>query len=274
MTISKVGLIQMTSGADPEVNLAFIEEQLVAMQAEQLDWVVLPENALVFGQSQDYYHYAEGLNQGPLQEKLAKLAVQFQIWIVVGSFPIKAAERIKTTCLVFSAKGDVYADYDKLHMFDVEVSDNHKSYRESDTFLAGDKVVIAKTPFATLGLSICYDIRFPALFTQLRQLGADIITVPAAFTYVTGEAHWESLLRARAIETQCWVVAVGQTGAHPCGRQTWGHSMVIDPWGRVIDSLSETAGHLIVTIDTNQAQDIRAKMPVMEQARFISQLKN
>lgn len=134
MTISKVGLIQMTSGADPEVNLAFIEEQLVAMQAEQLDWVVLPENALVFGQSQDYYHYAEGLNQGPLQEKLAKLAVQFQIWIVVGSFPIKAAERIKTTCLVFSAKGDVYADYDKLHMFDVEVSDNHKSYRESDTF--------------------------------------------------------------------------------------------------------------------------------------------
>ncbi|OEF28457.1 carbon-nitrogen hydrolase family protein [Vibrio rumoiensis] len=272
--MSKVGLIQMTSGADPEDNLAYIEQQLGAMQGKGVDWVILPENAIIFGKRSDYHQHAEILNQGRLQSALAEMARRFQVWLVVGSFPIKNGDNVTTTCLVFSDQGQLCADYDKLHMFDVEVSDSHKSYRESDTFLAGNRVVVADTPLAKIGLSICYDVRFPALFSQLRQLGADIITVPAAFTYVTGEAHWETLLRSRAIETQCWIVAVGQTGTHPCGRQTWGHSMVIDPWGRIIDSLSETAGHLIVTIDTNINREIRVKMPVMQHARFSSQLKS
>ncbi|MGO1189257.1 carbon-nitrogen hydrolase family protein [Vibrio casei] len=272
--MSRVGLIQMTSGADPDANLIYIEQQLEVMQKKGIDWVILPENAIIFGQRTDYHRYSEELNQGRLQSELAQLAIRFNVWLIVGSFPVKCEGEVKTTCLVFSAQGELWADYDKLHMFDVEVSDSHQRYRESDTFLSGNRIVVADTPFAQLGLSICYDVRFPELFSQLRQLGADVITVPAAFTYVTGQAHWEVLLRARAIETQCWIVAVGQTGTHPCGRQTWGNSMVIDPWGRIIDSLSETAGHLIVTIDTNINHEIREKMPVVQHARFSSQLKS
>lgn len=271
--MSKVALIQMTSGPDPEDNLAFVELQLQAMQEQHVDWVVLPENAIIFGCRQDYHQHAEVLGKGPLQSALAKLASDYSVWLVVGSFPIRAGDNVKTTCLVFSSKGQLQADYDKLHMFDVDVSDGHQRYRESETFLAGEEVVVTQTPFANLGLSICYDVRFPNLFQQLRNLGADVIVVPAAFTYVTGQAHWEVLLRSRAIETQCWIVAVGQTGIHPCGRQTWGHSMVIDPWGKVVASLPETAGYITVTIDTKINQNIRARMPVMQHARFVSQLK-
>lgn len=269
--MSKVGLIQMTSGPTPDVNLAFIEQQLQHMQADcqqRADWVVLPENAIVFGQKADYHQQAEPLNQGPLQARLAQLAQDYQVWLVVGSFPIRCSQGVKTTCLVFSPQGLLCADYDKLHMFDVDVADGHQRYRESETFVAGDRVVVAQTPLACIGLSICYDLRFPALFQQLRNKGAEVIVVPAAFTYVTGQAHWESLLRARAIETQCWIVAVGQVGTHPCGRQTWGHSMVIDPWGQVVGSLSETAGFITVTIDHQINQTIRASMPVMQHARF------
>ncbi|WP_105900786.1 carbon-nitrogen hydrolase family protein [Vibrio gangliei] len=274
--MSKVGLIQMTSGPDPEVNLLFIEQQLQQMQSQpqhKADWVVLPENAIVFGSKQDYHQHAEPLGSGPLQTRLAQLAQQFQLYLLVGSFPVRCEQGVKTTSLLLSPQGELIADYDKLHMFDVDVDDGHKRYRESDTFVAGNRVVVANTDLANIGISICYDLRFPALFQQLRSQGADVITVPAAFTYVTGEAHWESLLRARAIETQCWVVAVGQVGTHPCGRQTWGHSMVIDPWGRVVGSLSETAGFITVTIDPKINQTIRAQMPIAQHARFDSILK-
>ncbi|MGO2341459.1 carbon-nitrogen hydrolase family protein [Vibrio litoralis] len=271
--MSKVALIQMTSGPDPQGNLAFVEQQLQAMQNQQVDWAVLPENAIIFGHREDYHQHAEVLVKGPLQSALAKLASDYGIWLVVGSFPIRVSDDVKTTCLVFSSEGELQADYDKLHMFDVDVRDDHQRYRESETFLAGERVVVTQTPFANLGLSICYDLRFPELFQQLSRDGADVIVVPAAFTYVTGKAHWEPLLRARAIETQCWIVAVGQTGTHPCGRQTWGHSMVINPWGQIVECLPETAGYITVTIDTKINQDIRQRMPVMQHARFVRQLK-
>ncbi|HCH01512.1 MAG TPA: amidohydrolase [Vibrio sp.] len=271
--MSKVALVQMTSGPDPQDNLAFVEQQLQAMQGQQVDWIVLPENAIIFGHREDYHQYAEVLATGPLQSALAKLARDYGVWLVVGSFPVRVGDDVKTTCLVFSSEGELQADYDKLHMFDVDVSDGHQRYRESETFLAGERVVVTQTPFANLGLSICYDLRFPELFQQLVRQGADVIVVPAAFTYVTGNAHWEPLLRARAIETQCWIVAVGQTGTHPCGRQTWGHSMVINPWGQIVECLPETAGYITVTIDTKINQDIRQRMPVMQHARFVRQLK-
>ncbi|MFH0257470.1 carbon-nitrogen hydrolase family protein [Vibrio rumoiensis] len=271
--MSKVALIQMTSGPEPQGNLAFVEKQLQAMQGQKVDWVVLPENAIILGQREDYHQHAEALAKGPLQSALAKLACDYGVWLVVGSFPIRVGDDVKTTCLVFSSAGGLQADYDKLHMFDVDVEDGHQRYRESETFLAGERVVVTQTPFANLGLSICYDLRFPELFQQLRAQGADVIVVPAAFTYVTGQAHWEPLLRARAIETQCWIVAVGQTGIHPCGRQTWGHSMVINPWGKIVECLPETAGYITVTIDSKINQDIRQRMPVMQHARFVRQLK-
>ncbi|WP_413477504.1 carbon-nitrogen hydrolase family protein [Vibrio hibernica] len=266
--MAKVGIIQMTSGSDPDVNLKTIETEIKHLYKQQVAWAVVPENALVFGSKEDYAKIAEPLNNGPIQAQLAQLAKQYQMWLVVGSFPIKDGNQVKATCLVFSSCGSLYADYDKLHLFDVDVSDAHQRYRESETFSAGNRVVVAQTPFANLGLSICYDLRFPALFSQLRQQGAQVIVVPAAFTKPTGQAHWEVLLRARAIETQCWIVAAGQTGVHPCGRETWGHSMVVDPWGNIVASLSETAGHLIANIDTKLNEDIRSRMPVIQHTRF------
>ncbi|MFV0576280.1 MAG: carbon-nitrogen hydrolase family protein [Vibrio sp.] len=269
--MSKVGLIQMTSSANPQENLAFVQSQLQAMQSQQVDWVVLPENALVFGSKSDYLKHAERLGKGPIQTTIAELAKQFNLWIVVGSFPILiegVQDKVHTTTLVFSNMGELVADYDKLHMFDADVTDGQQRYRESETFAAGNRVVVTQTSFAQLGLSICYDLRFPALYQQLRDKGAEVIVVPAAFTYVTGKAHWETLLRARAIETQCWIVAVGQTGTHFNDRQTWGHSMVVNPWGEIVACLPETAGHIIVTIDNNMNNEIRAKMPVAKHARF------
>ena len=156
-------------------------------------------------------------------------------------------------------------------MFDVDVEDGHKRYRESETFTAGNEITVLPTPFGTLGLSICYDVRFPQLYSQLRRLGAQVILVPAAFTAVTGKAHWETLLRARAIETQCWIVAVNQGGMHPCGRETWGHSMVVNPWGEVVASLEQETGNLLVEIDLTALETLRASMPVTMHSRFENQ---
>ncbi len=153
----------------------------------------------------------------------------------------------------------------------LDVADAHKCYRESDIFTPGDRVVTAETPFGRLGLSICYDVRFPHLYSELRKQGAQIIVVPAAFTAVTGQAHWEALLRCRAIETQSWIVAVGQGGKHPCQRETWGHSMVVDPWGRVIAQLDQDPKSMVVEIDTSSCESIRQNMPIAQHSRFTNQ---
>ncbi|MGB2079931.1 MAG: carbon-nitrogen hydrolase family protein, partial [Vibrio sp.] len=204
--MSQVGLIQMTSSSNSAENLAWIESEIKALVATGVDWVVLPENALVFGSTKDYHQAAETLGQGPIQQAIAKLAKDYQIWIVVGSLPIQTQQGVTTTSLLYDDQGVLQAHYDKLHLFDVDVADSHKSYRESDSFVAGNQVVSHKTPFGHIGLSICYDLRFPALYQALTQQGAQILIVPAAFTYVTGKAHWQTLLKARAIETQCWVI--------------------------------------------------------------------
>ncbi|MDA9557971.1 carbon-nitrogen hydrolase family protein, partial [Vibrio sp.] len=238
--MTRVGLIQMTSEANPERNLTYISaeiDKLCTSGDAKPEWVILPENALIFGQHDDYHQHAELLRQGYYQTMLSNIASEYGIYLIVGSFPIRREKGITTTTLVFDTSGDLITTYDKLHMFDVDVSDSHKHYRESDTFLAGNSINVVTLPFANIGLSICYDLRFPALFQSLRDRQSDIIIVPAAFTAVTGKAHWEVLLRARAIETQNWIIAVNQTGTHPCGRQTWGHSMVVSPWGEVITHL-------------------------------------
>ena len=197
-----VGLIQMTSGPSPSENLHFLSKEIAKCKEHGANWVVCPENALVFGSKKDYHQHAEPLGDGPLQKQIGELAKQHRVWIVVGSMPIKTVTGVTTTSLVIDDFGTVVAHYDKLHMFDVDVADAHKCYRESDIFTPGDRVVTAETPFGRLGLSICYDVRFPHLYSELRKQGAQIIVVPAAFTAVTGEAHWEALLRCRAIETQ------------------------------------------------------------------------
>lgn len=273
--MERIGLIQMTSSADVNDNLTYIEQQTALLTQQGAKLVITPENAVVFGKKEDYHRHAEILGDGPIQARMSRLAVEQQVWIVIGSMPIlrTSAENhgVTTTSVLFNPQGQIVAHYDKLHMFDVDVADGHKRYRESETFTPGNDIVVAETPFAKLGLSICYDVRFPNLYSELRRLGAQILLVPAAFTAVTGKAHWEVLLRARAIENQCWVIAVGQGGHHVCGRETWGHSMVINPWGEVIASLGQEAASLIADIELQQIESVRAAMPISAHTRFRDQ---
>ncbi|QXO17099.1 MULTISPECIES: carbon-nitrogen hydrolase family protein [Vibrio] len=271
--MQRVGLIQMTSGPDVEQNLAYIARQAQVLAGQGAEWVVTPENAVVLGNREDYHSHAEAFGQGPMQAELSRIARDNQLWLLVGSMPIARAEGVTTTSILFNPQGAAVAHYDKLHMFDVDVADGHQRYRESETFTPGNQVVVVPTPFGQLGLSICYDVRFPNLYAELRRLGAQILLVPAAFTAVTGRAHWEVLLRARAIETQCWVIAVGQGGHHPCGRETWGHSMIINPWGEVVASLGQSPANLVADIELDQLDRLRRTMPIIEHTRFDNQFK-
>ncbi|MGF1698185.1 carbon-nitrogen hydrolase family protein [Vibrio lamellibrachiae] len=273
--MERVGIIQMTSTPDPLQNLAYIKQEVASLVYQGATWIVTPENALIFGHRKDYHKHAEPLDDGPIQYQLSAIAKQYSVWLVVGSMPIRtAAGDVSTTCLVINSEGEIIAHYDKLHMFDVDVEDTHQRYRESETFSAGSNVVVTDTPFGKLGLSICYDVRFPHLYSELVKKGAQILLVPAAFTAVTGKAHWETLLKSRAIETQSWVVAVNQVGRHPCGRETWGHSMVISPWGEVVLSLDSKPSNGIVEINLQQVAEIRNTMPVASHTRFENQFKN
>lgn len=270
--MERVGLIQMTSGPDAQGNLAYIQQQVVTLAEAGAKLVVTPENSLVFGNRTDYHTLAEPLNQGPIQSQLSQIAKDAKVFLVVGSMPIRCDDGVTTTSLVFDPHGALIAHYDKLHMFDVDVADAHQRYRESETFRPGQQIVSVDTPVAHLGLTICYDVRFPQLYSELAQRGANVLLVPAAFTAVTGEAHWEPLLRARAIETQSWVIAVNQTGVHPCGRETWGHSMVVSPWGEVLASLNKQPQNLLVDIDLDRVKEIRAAMPTLNHTRFQNHL--
>ncbi|UHJ60607.1 carbon-nitrogen hydrolase family protein [Vibrio furnissii] len=271
--MERVGIIQMTSGPQVADNLAYIAKHANRLATQGARWIVTPENAVVFGNRNDYHQYAEPMGNGPIQRELAQIARENGVWLLVGSMPIARAHGVTTTSILFNPQGEPAAHYDKLHMFDVDVADSHQRYRESETFTPGDALTVVPTPMGSLGLSICYDVRFPHLYSQLRRLGAQILVVPAAFTAVTGRAHWEILLRARAIETQCWVVAVGQGGHHVCGRETWGHSMVISPWGDIVASLEQPAATLIADIDLHQVEQVRLTMPIMAHTRFDNQFK-
>ena len=270
----RVGLIQMTSGPTPVDNFEYLKEQTDKLAKQGAQLVITPENALVFGERSDYHRFAEDFDSGTLQQWCSQLASDNRVWLVIGSMPIKRAKGVTTTSLLYSPDGRIVADYDKLHMFDVDIDDHQSRYRESDTFLAGEEAVSFLSPIAHIGMSICYDIRFPSLYGMLREKGVNLMLVPAAFTAVTGRAHWEVLARARAIETQSWLIAVNQVGIHPCGRETWGHSMVISPWGEIVASLKDIPDSLVVDIDINQVEDIRASMPVSQHQRFGIQFEN
>ncbi len=220
--MARIGLVQMTSGPLLSDNLAYIKAQVEQLAAQGAKLILTPENSLVFGSKQEYHDAAEKLGEGRVQNQLANLAKEHSVWLIIGSFPILHDNGVFTTMLVFNDRGELASSYNKLHMFDVDVADQHQRYRESDIFTPGAQIVTVESPVGYLGLTICYDLRFPHLYSELTNKGAQIILVPAAFTEVTGKAHWEVLLRARAIETQCWVIAANQAGKHSGGRSTWG----------------------------------------------------
>lgn len=263
---SIVAALQMCSGNDPQANLAAAERLVQTAAARGARVAVLPENFSLMPLHQaDRRAHAEPDGSGPVQDFLARTAARLGIWIVAGSVPLRqpGSERNAQACLVYDAKGARAARYDKIHLFDVELPDRAESYRESAHMAPGDQVVTVDTPAGCLGLSVCYDVRFPELYRHLQAAGAQWLIVPAAFTATTGAAHWETLLRARAIENLCYVVASAQWGTHPNGRQTWGHSLIVDYWGRILTELAEGEGVVTAALDLDAQAAARHRFPAL-----------
>lgn len=267
-----VAAIQMVSGSDWRANLHRASELIAEAASAGAQLVVLPENFAVFNTEQLLVRGQEEVSaDGPIRQFLADQARLSHVWLVAGSLPILSADgtRVRAACVVVNNHGEEVARYDKLHLFDADVADSQASYRESEKIEPGEALVLVDTPVGRLGLTICYDLRFPDLYQALVEAGAELITVPAAFTQVTGEAHWEVLLRARAIETQCYVIAANQGGMHNPRRETFGHSMVVDPWGRVLGQQPRGEGVVVAGVETGLVRELRSKMPLRQHRRKI-----
>jgi Predicted amidohydrolase len=260
----KISLIQMNSQADKAKNVDDAERMVREVVArERPSLVVLPEYFAFLGEGREAVHgNGEYFPDGPTYQRFGALAKELGVTLHCGSMVEKAGNQHYNTTVVFGPDGEEIAKYRKIHLFDIDAPGGI-SYRESDTIGRGTEVVTYNVGDATVGCAICYDIRFPELFRALRDKGADIIVLPAAFTLMTGKDHWEVLARARAIETQTYFVAVGQTGAHADGKKwCWGHSMVIDPWGHIIAQCSDGVGTTTATIDLQRVEMIRRDVPV------------
>ncbi|MBO9473201.1 carbon-nitrogen hydrolase family protein [Shimia sp. R10_1] len=270
----RVALLQMTSSDIPSDNLAVASAMLRQAKSEGAEFAFLPEvmNCL----STSRRHQKEVLQLEEDDETLpalAALCAELGIWLLIGSLGLKTNDpdgRFANRSFVISDAGEIVARYDKIHMFDVDVSPE-ETYRESEGYRPGETAVVAETPFGKIGMTICYDVRFGALHRALAQAGAQILTVPAAFSHVTGAAHWETLLRARAIETGCFVIAPAQTGTHPSGqghsRRTHGHSMVVAPWGEVLVDAGVETGVTVVDVDLSLVQKARRQVPALQHDR-------
>ena len=268
--MTTVAAIQMTSGPDIAANL-FEAGRLITQAAESgSKLIVLPENFYMMPMKEtDRLREAELIDDGHIQNYLAEAARRHKIWLVGGTVPLATdkPEKCRSACLVFNSEGERVARYDKIHLFDVELN-NSEAYTESATIEAGDDVVVVDTPFGRMGLAICYDLRFPELFRQLSGKGAQIIVVPSSFTALTGSVHWEVLVRARAIENQAYVLAAAQGGFHANGRETYGDSMIVDPWGRITNRLSRGPGVVLSEIDLELLGDIRKNLPSLKHRRM------
>lgn len=260
--MSKVAVIQMVSSASVKNNLKQIDRFLFRAVEEHVDLVVLPENFAFMGMKEtDKLVVGEIYGTGEIQQAISAMAKKYGLWVVAGTIPVKGLQnRVKASCLVFDDQGLCAARYDKIHLFDVRVSEQ-EAHQESLTVERGDEIVVVETPVGRLGLTVCYDLRFPELYQQLIIRGAELFSVPSAFTAITGAAHWEVLLRARAIENLCYVLAPNQGGKHENGRQTYGHSMIVDPWGKVLARHDEGDGMVTATIDLQYLQQLRRQFP-------------
>lgn len=270
----KTGLIQLNSGADPADNLRQVQWMLAEAAADGVEFALTPEVTNCLGASRG--HQNEVLQHEGDDQTLAALRQQAEelgIWLLIGSLALKTHDadgRFANRSFLIGPDGAVRARYDKIHMFDVQVTPE-ETYRESASYRPGDRAVVAETPFGTVGMTVCYDVRFPHLHQALARAGAQILTVPAAFSPVTGAAHWEPLLRARAIETGCFLLAPGQTGSHPSEggkeRRTHGHSMAISPWGEVLVDAGTEPGVHIFDMDLSLVEDARRKVPSLSHIR-------
>lgn len=270
----KVALLQITSSDDPKDNLAVVRAMLAEAVAAGAEFVLTPEVSNCVSTSRTWQNNALSHEQDdPFLAAIKSDARALGVWVLIGSLGLKTDDadgRFANRSILIDPQGDVVARYDKIHMFDVQVTPE-ETYRESDGYRPGTRAVVAHTSFATVGLAVCYDVRFPALFRRLAQAGAQIITVPAAFSHVTGAAHWEVLLRARAIETGCFILAPAQTGTHHASRgqarRTYGHSMVISPWGDILADAGDACGITYVDLDLEKVAQARQRVPSLSHDR-------
>ncbi len=267
MPSSRFAALQMVSTPEVMSNLESADRLIAAAAAAGARLAALPENFYLIGRHEgDKVKVREPDGEGPIQSFLAAAARRHRVWIVGGTAPISCADpgRIRSACLVFDDSGRRVARYDKMHLFRFEAGDER--YDESRTLEGGESAVAVQSPFGRLALSVCYDVRFPELYRGLGDF--DAMFVPSAFTVPTGAAHWETLLRARAIENQAYVVAPAQGGLHASGRRTYGHSMIVDPWGQVLAVRPEGEGVLLAEIDTERVQEVRASLPAIANRRL------
>jgi len=267
MPSSRFAALQMVSTPEVMSNLESADRLIAAAAAAGARLAALPENFYLIGRHEgDKVKVREPDGEGPIQSFLAAAARRHRVWIVGGTAPISCTDpgRIRSACLVFDDSGRRVARYDKMHLFRFEAGDER--YDESRTLEGGESAVAVQSPFGRLALSVCYDVRFPELYRELGDF--DAMFVPSAFTVPTGAAHWETLLRARAIENQAYVVAPAQGGLHASGRRTYGHSMIVDPWGQVLAVRPEGEGVLLAEIDTERVQEVRASLPAVANRRL------
>ena len=259
--------IQLASGTLVHANLLEATRLMEQAAGNGASLVVLPENfGLMALSDADKYPDVECPGDGPMQEALATCAQRLKIWIVGGTIPMQSHDpaRPYQASILFDDQGRQHARYDKIHLFDVKLQGGDEVYRESDTTAAGQQVVVADTPFGRLGLSVCYDLRFPELYRAMLDEGAEILVAPSAFTCTTGQAHWEVLLRARAIENSAYVIAAAQGGFHVNGRETWGHSMIVNPWGKVVSSVTQRGpGLAMAALDMHALRQSREELPAV-----------
>ncbi|HIE02795.1 MAG TPA: carbon-nitrogen hydrolase family protein [Thiotrichaceae bacterium] len=270
MSTYRVAAIQMASGSQVSANLQIAAKLINEAASMGAKLVILPETfALMAMHPIDNVQIREKQGSGPIQDFLSQQAAHYGIWLVGGTLPMMTTDphKFRAACLVFDNTGQEIARYDKIHLFDVTAApDEH--YCESETIDAGDQVIVVDTPYGRLGIAVCYDLRFPELFRCMLTKGIELIALPSAFTAVTGKVHWEILIRARAVENLCYVLAANQGGYHVNGRETYGNSMIIDPWGVVLTRLNRGAGVICADVDLEKQADLRCHFPVHEHRKI------
>jgi len=265
----KVAALQMCSGYEPQANMAALEELVAQAAGQGAQYLLSPEVTVVFAENREQLATVAGPYEGnPHLARAGEIARQHEVYLHIGSLAVSLPDgRFANRSVLFAPDGTVEAVYDKIHLFDASIA-GLREYRESATYKGGDRAVTASVGEFTLGLAVCYDMRFPRLFNTLARMGAQVMAVPAAFTVPTGEAHWHVLLRARAIETGSYVIAAAQGGKHANGRSTYGHSLIIDPWGRVVAEIDgDQPGVVIADLDLAKVREARERVPVLANER-------
>jgi len=271
--MSNIATVQLNSGPNTQANLLVVSEIFERISKTRAKIVVLPENFSLMPESdKEYLNCAETDGSGPIQDYIRDLANKYNLWVVAGTIPTKtsSANKVNATTYVFNDNGETVHKYDKIHLFDVKLPDSGESYNETEIFNHGSGIKVIETPIGMTGIACCYDLRFPELFRLQHKEGVETFILPAAFTEQTGRVHWETLVKARAIENLCYFVAACQDGYHISGRQTHGNTIIVNPWGQILKRLESGNGFIECEINRKQLQSIREKFPVLKHIRLIN----